>query len=215
MLDGLIELYKEKNGKDPEDSDVQKWIETLQQANAEAAAPPPPNDYMQDSAGAGNTKAVLGSCASATLGGMTDALLGKTKTSAELGLPSFGLQASLVPKVQQQSIAVERPVAVVQGTPVAENTPSPDTSHTLVQLEALNTVRHLNQASTKLALQIVPFIQRILMANWCSLSTRLANRRNVLGISGMDGRTTCRWTAGGSISRAPRLPETCGKASVA
>eukprot|EP01052_Picozoa_sp_SAG31_P052690 SAG31_NODE_13124_length_891_cov_1.103535_1_plen_43_part_10 len=24
VLDGLIELYKEKNGKDPEDSDVQK-----------------------------------------------------------------------------------------------------------------------------------------------------------------------------------------------
>ena len=108
LLDELIDLYKEKNGKDPTDEEVKQWITTLKDASSasDAAAPaaglppgvpatPATSPAKPAAAPAFDLGAQLGS--KGDLFGL-DALKGQAHLKAsDLGLPSFGVQKATDP----------------------------------------------------------------------------------------------------------------------
>jgi len=147
LLDELIDLYKEKNGKDPTDEEVKQWITTLKDASgaSDAAAPAaglplgvpatPANSPAKPAAApAFDLGAQLGS--KGDLFGL-DALKGQAHLKAsDLGLPSFGVQKATEPAA---AAAAAAPAAAAPAAPAAAAAPAAQHSPYAQEMLALNT----------------------------------------------------------------------------
>ena len=148
LLDELIDLYKEKNGKDPTDEEVKQWITTLKDASgaSDAAAPaaglplgvpatPATSPAKPAAAPAFDLGAQLGS--KGDLFGL-DALKGQAHLKAsDLGLPSFGVQKATEPAA---AAAAAAPAAAAPAAPAAAAAaPAAQHSPYAQEMLALNT----------------------------------------------------------------------------
>jgi len=164
LLEELMDLYKQKNGKEPTDDVVKQWVATLRDGAGSGAAGPP-KAAAAAAAAAAPPKAALPALPTATprsspakkLAAPTSALLGGLPPNlgltpgpkgdplglgqahlkaSDLGLPSFGTQAT--PHSSPAKPAKHAQTAVPAASAAAAAPAAPAAGH-IEEMQALNT----------------------------------------------------------------------------